>query len=46
LFAAYSNEKGQRIVDRTYRNQVEEMVNLGLIVSQGTGRWRVYSVSS
>jgi orc1/cdc6 family replication initiation protein len=44
-FQALSDQRGlSRVVDRTFRKHTEKLSSLGLITSEGSGRWKTYSV--
>jgi cell division control protein 6 len=44
-FRELSSERGlSDVVDRTFRNYTERLVNMGLVKSAGKGRWRTYSL--
>jgi Cdc6-like AAA superfamily ATPase len=45
-YQAASGGKGlQPVVDRTFRNYAERLIQMGLISSEGSGRWRRYRLS-
>jgi hypothetical protein len=44
LFEEYRKKSKENIVDRSYRNYMDRMVELGLVREQGSGRWRKYEV--
>jgi len=44
LYSLLSKKSGEKIVERTFRKQMERLVRLGLVSYQGEGRWRVYTV--
>ena len=41
---ACKNSGEQPVVDRTFRNYLGKLVKLGLLRSEGDGRWRRYSL--
>lgn len=46
-FGKLSKQKGiPEMTDRTFRNQMERLAKLGLVSSEGTGRWKVFSFST
>lgn len=45
LFSEYSKKMNGSVVDRTYRNHVQKMEELGLVRSEGSSRWKTYEVS-
>jgi Cdc6-like AAA superfamily ATPase len=45
LFEELSRKSESDVIDRTYRNYMERMEELGLVRAQGTGRWKVYEVA-
>lgn len=45
LYREYYKKALRPVVDRTYRNYVREIVELGLIRVIGNGRWRVYEIT-
>jgi repressor of nif and glnA expression len=44
LFEKYRKSAGQTIVQRSYRNYMHKMEELGLVREHGTGRWKKYEV--
>lgn len=42
LFREYRKSTKNPLVDRAYRNQMERMEELGLVKSEGSGRWKRY----
>jgi Cdc6-like AAA superfamily ATPase len=46
LFEALLNRLGATVIDRTYRNHMERMEELGLVRAEGTGRWKAYQLSA
>ena len=45
LYNEYRSHVNSPVVDRAYRNYMRKMVNLGLIRSEGKGRWRSYEIT-
>ena len=46
LYTEYRTLIQSPVVDRAYRNYMQRMVNLGLIKSEGKGRWKNYEIVS
>jgi orc1/cdc6 family replication initiation protein len=46
LYNEYCITMKSPVVDRAYRNYMRRMVNLGLIKSEGKGRWKTYEISA
>ena len=44
LYREYCKRVLKPVVDRTYRNYMKEMVELGLVRVLGSGRWRIYEI--
>lgn len=44
LYKEYSDSVCKPVVDRAYRNYMNRMVSLGLVKSEGKGRWKRYEV--
>jgi len=44
LYREYCKRVSKPVVDRTYRNYMKEMVELGLVRVLGFGRWRIYEI--
>lgn len=44
LYGEYRNLTQVPVVDRAYRNYMNKMVSLGLIKSEGKGRWKSYEI--
>jgi len=44
LYNEYCNSIKSPVVDRAYRNYMRRMVELGLIKSEGKGRWKSYEI--
>lgn len=44
LYVEYCKSVKNPVVDRAYRNHMERMEDLGLVKSQGSGRWKRYSL--
>jgi orc1/cdc6 family replication initiation protein len=44
LYNEYCTSVKSPVVDRAYRNYMRRMVNLGLIKSEGKGRWKSYEI--
>jgi cell division control protein 6 len=44
LYTEYCTLMRSPVVDRAYRNYMRRMVNLGLIKSEGKGRWKQYEI--
>lgn len=44
LYGEYKTLTQNPVVDRAYRNYMNRMVNLGLIKSEGKGRWKSYEI--
>jgi orc1/cdc6 family replication initiation protein len=44
LYNEYCNSIKSHVVDRAYRNYMRRMVDLGLIKSEGKGRWKSYEI--
>lgn len=44
LFEKYSKTSKQTIVDRSYRNYMQKMEELGLVRENGSGRWKKYEI--
>lgn len=42
LYAEYCKAVKEPVVDRAYRNHMERMEELGLVKSEGSGRWKRY----
>ncbi|MEM2535748.1 MAG: hypothetical protein QW435_01925, partial [Candidatus Hadarchaeales archaeon] len=42
LYEEYCKLVDKPVVDRAYRNYMNEMVKLGLVKSEGEGRWKKY----
>jgi repressor of nif and glnA expression len=45
LFEALLNRSGTIVVDRTYRNHMGRMEELGLVKFIGSGRWKRYQIT-
>ncbi len=46
LYSEYSTITPDPVVDRAYRKYMNKMVNLGLVRTEGKGRWKTYEISS
>jgi Cdc6-like AAA superfamily ATPase len=46
LYSEYCSLIKNPVVDRAYRNYMRRMVGLGLIKSEGKGRWKSYEIVS
>jgi len=46
LFDEYCRATKDPVVDRAYRNHMERMLELGLVRSAGSGRWKKYEIVS
>jgi Cdc6-like AAA superfamily ATPase len=46
LYSEYRTLAQDPVVDRAYRNYMRRMVSLGLIKSEGKGRWKSYEIVS
>lgn len=44
LFAEYRKASKENIVDRSYRNYMQKMEELGLVRESGSGRWKKYEI--
>ncbi len=44
LFEECSRKSKQKIVDRSYRNYMQKMEELGLVREHGSGRWKKYEI--
>ena len=44
LYREYCKRVSKPVIDRTYRNYMKEMVELGLVRVLGSGRWRIYEI--
>jgi orc1/cdc6 family replication initiation protein len=44
LYREYCKLVSKPVVDRAYRNYMKEMVALGLVKAEGSGRWKSYSI--
>lgn len=44
LYNEYRRLVNSPVVDRAYRNYMRRLVNLGLIKSEGRGRWKIYEL--
>ncbi len=44
LYREYCALTKNPVVDRAYRNYMKEMVELGLVKSEGKGKWRMYAL--
>jgi orc1/cdc6 family replication initiation protein len=44
LYNEYRSLVNSPVVDRAYRNYMRRLVNLGLIKSEGKGRWKIYEL--
>jgi orc1/cdc6 family replication initiation protein len=45
-FRGLSSQKGlSDVVDRTFRKHMNRLVQLGMVSSEGKGRWRIYSIA-
>jgi len=44
LYNEYRRLVNNPVVDRAYRNYMRRLVNLGLIKSEGKGRWKIYEL--
>ncbi len=44
LYEEYRSLSPNPVVDRAYRNYMNRMVNLGLVKSEGKGRWKSYAI--
>ncbi|MCW4004573.1 MAG: hypothetical protein NWE95_11750 [Candidatus Bathyarchaeota archaeon] len=45
LYGEYRPLTRAPVVDRAYRNYMQKMVKLGLIKSDGKGRWKSYEIA-
>lgn len=46
LYSEYSAVTPDPVVDRAYRKYMNKMVNLGLVKTEGKGRWKSYEIES
>lgn len=46
LYTEYCKAVKDPVVDRAYRNHMERMEDLGLVKSEGSGRWKRYAVAT
>jgi Cdc6-like AAA superfamily ATPase len=44
LFEEYQKSSKENIVDRSYRNYMQKMEELGLVREVGSGRWKKYEI--
>lgn len=44
LFEKYQKASRQTVVDRSYRNYMQKMEELGLVRESGSGRWKRYAI--
>ena len=44
LFDEYKKASKENIVDRSYRNYMQKMEELGLVRESGSGRWKKYEI--
>jgi Cdc6-like AAA superfamily ATPase len=44
LFEKYQKASKQTVVDRSYRNYMQKMEELGLVKESNSGRWKRYMV--
>jgi hypothetical protein len=44
LFEKYRKSADQTIVQRSYRNYMQKMEELGLVREHGAGRWKRYEI--
>lgn len=44
LFEKYQRASRQTVVDRSYRNYMQKMEELGLVRESGSGRWKRYAI--
>lgn len=45
LFEEYCKSVSEPVVDRAYRNYMERMEELGLVSSEGSGRWKRFEIA-
>lgn len=45
LYREYCKLAENPVVDRTYRNHMKRMVELGLVEVEGKGRWKSYELT-
>ncbi|MEM2742192.1 MAG: AAA family ATPase [Nitrososphaeria archaeon] len=44
LYREYCKNIGKPVVDRAYRNYMQKMVELGIVKTEGKGRWKRYEI--
>ena len=45
LYKEYCKLVSKLVVARAYRNYMEKMVDLGLVIAKGKGRWRNFQIT-
>jgi len=44
LYKEYCKLVSKPVMARAYGNYMKKMVNLGLVITKGKGRWRTYEI--
>ena len=44
LYEECNRTKRQKVIDRSYRNYMQRMKELGLVRESGSGRWKKYEI--
>ena len=45
LYKEYYRLVSSSVVARAYRNYMRKMVDLGLVMTRGNGRWKIYEIA-